>query len=426
MRQVTFTVLLLLTLVACTASPVETLTERVTYTVSEITYQEDETLLVGQEKELQAALPGTKEVTREITTDRGQVVKNEIVSEKILVEAKPAIIARGIREVKRRIEIEKIPPPTEPVYLSDDTLAEGVSELVHEAQAGQLEVTYQDYYVRGTLVQSTAFRRREILAASAQTFRVGTKEDVVKTDSPVVTTPPVPVTPTTDYSSLSNADLSWWYQPGPPSSISADVASLIGAHRVYWQLPQGRSVVYLTFDEGYEYGSNTTSILDTLKAKGVKATFFVTGGYVDSNPGLVQRMKDEGHQLANHTVHHYRAASALNESDDKYIQDVTELNQKVTGMTKLHRPPEGGYSERSLTILDDLGYTAVFWSFAYRDWLTDNQPDPASAKTMILDNLHDGSILLLHAVSNTNTEILGDVIDGIWAKGYTIELLPTQ
>lgn len=240
--------------------------------------------------------------------------------------------------------------------------------------------------------------------------------------TPTIDNPTSP--PQGDYSSISNTDLSWWYQAGPPSTIPNDVANLLAEHRVFWKLPHGRSVVYLTIDEGYEFETNTAEILQTLKDKNVKATFFVTGSYVDTNPTLIRQMVNDGHQIGNHTVNHYRASTALDQSEDLFIEDVVSLNQHVPEMTKLHRPPEGGYSERSLQILDDLGYTTVFWSFAYRDWLTDDQPDPETAKQMILNNLHPGSILLLHAVSNTNVAIMGEVIDGIRAAGYTIELLP--
>lgn len=441
MKRYLLLVLLLLTLVACQTSSIETRVERVNYTVDEITYQDDESLLIGQEQPLQAAVPGSKEVTKEVTLDRGKIVAEKIISETIIVEAKPAIVARGVKEVRRRIEVETIPHPTDPVYQDDDTMAEGETTLAHEAQDGEVRVTYKDTYVRGKLIKSEELRRREMQPALAQTWLVGTKvaeeqpnPPIVSEPDPVVVPPtPDPVVPTPDpvtppptgYGHIPNDDLSWWYQVGPPSTISWDVANLLSGHRVYWQMSNARPVVYLTIDEGYEYNNNTATILDTLSTKGVKATFFLTGSYVNNNPGLVQRMINEGHQLANHTINHYRASTALAQSDDLFIQDVVQLNQMVPSMTKLHRPPEGGYSQRSLQILDDLGYTTVFWSFAYRDWLTDAQPDPAQATQTILSNLHNGSILLLHAVSNTNTAILGDVIDGIYSRGYSIELLPT-
>lgn len=71
-------------------------------------------------------------------------------------------------------------------------------------------------------------------------------------------------------------------------------------------------------------------------------------------------------------------------------------------------------------MIRDMGYHAVFWSFAYVDWIADDQPDPEAAKEKILEELHDGSILLLHANSVTNANILGDLVDEIRARGYEI------
>ena len=92
-------------------------------------------------------------------------------------------------------------------------------------------------------------------------------------------------------------------------------------------------------------------------------------------------------------------------------------------MPKFFRPPMGEYSEKSLAMTKNLGYKTVFWSFAYHDWDINKQPDPVKAKKTILDGLHNGSIMLIHAVSKTNTEILGDVIKEAKAQGYEFELL---
>lgn len=427
MKRMVFFVLLL-TLVACRPSDSITRVERVQYSNDQVTYQEDELLLIGQEKILQKAIPGSKEVVQRITTTRGEVV-TETLSETIITEAQPAIIARGVKEVKQRIVWESIAPPAEALYIDAADLAKGKIELVHEALAGEVRITYRDTYIRQRLVSSEEKERRILTAAKPATYLVGTKEQVVVKPKPI-TPKPKPVEPTPKppepAAKLPNKDLSWWYQPGPPSSIASDVRKILTNHQVYWQLDSGRKVVYLTFDEGYDYGNNTEKILNTLQSKAVRATFFLTGGYVDKNPALVQRMIDEGHQLGNHTMKHYRAAPTIAADESTYIQDVIALNKKVPAMTKLHRPPEGGYSERSLQLLDEYGYTTVFWSFAYRDWLTDDQPDAAAAKDKILSNIHSGSILLLHAVSDTNTAILGEVIDGIHALGYTIEQLPEK
>lgn len=84
----------------------------------------------------------------------------------------------------------------------------------------------------------------------------------------------------------------------------------------------------------------------------------------------------------------------------------------------------GQYSEKSLAMTKDLGYKTVFWSFAYGDYEPSNQPSPPEAKKHILDHLHDGSILLLHAISKTNADILGEVIDEARKSGYEFYLLP--
>ena len=69
-------------------------------------------------------------------------------------------------------------------------------------------------------------------------------------------------------------------------------------------------------------------------------------------------------------------------------------------------------------MVQDLGYRSVFWSFAYRDWLVDEQPDPQEAIATIEDKCHPGAIYLLHAVSETNAQILGQVIDDLRGEGY--------
>ena len=181
-------------------------------------------------------------------------------------------------------------------------------------------------------------------------------------------------------------------------------------------------------DEGYEYENNTNEILDIASEKNVVITFFVTGSYIDQNPQLVQRMVVEGHVVANHSNKHLRVSPALDVSDQTLIDDIIQLEEKYRSLTgkeisKLHRPPEGGYSERSLAINDALGYRTVFWSFAYRDWLVDDQPKEQEAFDKIISQVHPGAILLLHAVSKTNVAILGDLIDEIRAMGYTFTSL---
>lgn len=181
--------------------------------------------------------------------------------------------------------------------------------------------------------------------------------------------------------------------------------------------------VYLTFDEGYENGY-TEKILDVLKEKKCPAVFFVTAPYVKENASLIQRMIDEGHAVGNHTVNHPSMPSV---SLEKAANEIAELHNYVEDTFQyemtLFRPPMGEFSEQTLALTQELGYKSIFWSFAYQDWETENQPEKEKALQKITSSVHDGAIYLLHAVSSTNTEILGEAIDQIRAEGYEFKLI---
>ncbi|HPY85185.1 MAG TPA: polysaccharide deacetylase family protein [Ruminococcus flavefaciens] len=178
--------------------------------------------------------------------------------------------------------------------------------------------------------------------------------------------------------------------------------------------------VILTFDQGYENGY-TEKILDTLKEKNVKAIFFLTGDYAKKEESLVRRMINEGHILGNHGMKH---ASLPKLSDSEAEDEIMSLHNYVLNNygyeMQYFRPPCGEYSEHALETVQKCGYKTVFWSFAYVDWKTDQQPSPDEARKKLSDSAHGGEILLLHSVSATNAEILGDVIDDLRAKGFRV------
>lgn len=183
----------------------------------------------------------------------------------------------------------------------------------------------------------------------------------------------------------------------------------------------GEKLLYLTFDEGYENGY-TGAILDTLKEKGVKAAFFVTYDYCVSSPELVKRMIAEGHSVGNHSYSHPSFPSL---SPEEVKQEVSLLHDYVKEnfgyeMT-LFRFPKGEFSESNLYQLKDMGYTSVFWSFAYMDWDIDRQPSAAEALDTVTGSTHSGGIYLLHAVSEANAESLSDIISYWENNGYRIE-----
>jgi peptidoglycan-N-acetylmuramic acid deacetylase len=178
--------------------------------------------------------------------------------------------------------------------------------------------------------------------------------------------------------------------------------------------------IIVTFDQGYENGY-TSKILDTLKEKGVHAVFFLTGDYAKKEPELVKRMIAEGHVLGNHGMTH---ASLPELSEDKAKEEIMSLHEYVRNNygyeMQYFRCPCGEYSEAALETVKSCGYKTVFWSYAYVDWKTDSQPDPSEAAEKLVRSAHSGEILLLHSVSSTNAQILGDVIDRLRAEGFRL------
>ena len=176
--------------------------------------------------------------------------------------------------------------------------------------------------------------------------------------------------------------------------------------------------IYLTFDEGYENGY-TSRILDILKEKNVKAVFFITYPYAKSEPALVRRMIEEGHTLGNHSTKHLIYPDMpLTEA----AKDLLNLHEYVLAQygykMSLFRPPEGAFSEQTLALCKSLNYNVMLWSFAYKDYDTANQPIAIEALDNMLKKAHPGEIMLLHAVSRTNSEILGEAIDALRAKDF--------
>ena len=181
--------------------------------------------------------------------------------------------------------------------------------------------------------------------------------------------------------------------------------------------------VYLTFDAGYEAGY-MEKILSVLKENNVKACFFITGHYLNSQPDLVKQMIDDGHIVGNHTAKHKTMPDI---SDDEIKEDVMNLHnavyEKFGYEMKYIRPPKGECSERTLDYTNSLGYKTVMWSLAYDDWDESKQGREEYGKSKILENVHNGAIILLHSNSKDNSEILDSVIKQIKNMGYNFATL---
>lgn len=212
--------------------------------------------------------------------------------------------------------------------------------------------------------------------------------------------------------------LSFQEENAPPiPNLSAEELAPYGA---YYCSPRQEKRLYITFDAGYENG-NTAPILDALKKHNAPAAFFVVGTYIKENPELIKRMAAEGHVVGNHTYHHPDMRQKSREAFEKELQSMEQIFQETTGtpMLKFYRPPEGKFTTENLSWAQELGYKTIFWSLAYVDWNTDDQPSHEKAFGKLLPRTHDGAIVLLHSTSATNAEILDELLTKWEGMGYT-------
>jgi peptidoglycan-N-acetylmuramic acid deacetylase len=278
--------------------------------------------------------------------------------------------------------------------------------------------------------------KKEIATIEQKQPVVTTTPSVAPSPSPTATPTPSPtikpsptatVTPSTSVTNgLSNNRLSFGYIPNKenlPVTINKAVDNLLTKYNGLYIDKRNNKNIYLTMDEGYENGY-TSRILDTLKQKNIKCAFFITKQYLDKNENLVKRMIDEGHIVGNHTVSHPSLPPLSNE---KIVSEIKTLHDavldKFSYKTTYFRTPSGEFSENVLSIINSLGYQPVFWSFAYRDWETDKQKGADNALNTVMNGIHNGCILLLHAVSKDNTDALPDIIDELKNKGYSFSSL---
>lgn len=225
---------------------------------------------------------------------------------------------------------------------------------------------------------------------------------------------------------LSNKKIGWGIKRNDNNNqpdLGSENEKLINKYNGIAMGNNESKTIYLTFDLGYEAGY-TSKILDDLKEKNVKATFFITAHYLNTAEDLVKRMIDEGHIVGNHTVNH---KSMPDLSEEEIKNELMNLNQSVYEKfgyeMKYMRPPKGEFSERTLSLTEKFGFKTVMWSFAYVDWKDDSQPSKDDAMKKIISNLHNGEIMLLHATSKTNSEIMGEMIDNIRKEGFEIKSL---
>jgi len=247
----------------------------------------------------------------------------------------------------------------------------------------------------------------------------------LKKDSTLATTVQENIVPRKSYEQINSKGYGWGFvrKKGSPPQITIEEQERLQKYNAFYIGSGEEKKIYLTFDEGYENGF-TDDILDVLRDNGVKAAFFVTMPYLEGEQALVGRMIDEGHIIGNHTVHHPNLSKCSIEDIKAELNGLNERSKELYGYEmKYMRPPEGAYSERVLAVAQDLGYRTIFWSHAYKDWDVNMQKGAEYAISQVIPYLHNGEILLLHAVSKDNAQALDSIIKQAKSAGFEFDTL---
>lgn len=171
--------------------------------------------------------------------------------------------------------------------------------------------------------------------------------------------------------------------------------------------------IALTFDDGpnAEY---TPILLDGLKERDVKATFFVIGANIekDDNRSIIRRMKEEGHLIGNHTYHHVNLSGLSGESAAEELAMTEELIREITGEgTSFVRPPFGAFP----TGEEETDKLYVKWTVDSEDWATKNT---AAAVKKVVTDIEENDIILMHDCYDTSVEAALQIVDILKEKGY--------
>lgn len=170
--------------------------------------------------------------------------------------------------------------------------------------------------------------------------------------------------------------------------------------------------IALTFDDGPD-GRYTALLLDGLKKRNVKATFFIMGEKAEEYPELVKRMKEEGHLIGNHTYSHMQLSKGREEQFKQELQRTSEIVEKLTGeYTEFVRPPYGTWEKR---FEDELNMFPVLWTVDPLDWCSN---DASCVTRKVVGRVKENDIILLHDQYKSSVTAALNIVDILQKEGY--------
>lgn len=171
--------------------------------------------------------------------------------------------------------------------------------------------------------------------------------------------------------------------------------------------------VALTFDDGPS--DYTLSLLDGLRERGVKATFFLQGQCIEGREEIIRQMQEDGHLIGNHTFHHVQLTKLSDEQAKQEVVSTSNAIYKITGVyTAYIRPPFGDWKKG----LDyNVTMIPVLWTIDSRDWYTQNTPVIVRE---VMNQVEDGDIILMHDCYRTSVESALQIVDQLTSRGYRL------
>jgi peptidoglycan/xylan/chitin deacetylase (PgdA/CDA1 family) len=200
----------------------------------------------------------------------------------------------------------------------------------------------------------------------------------------------------------------------PDMALSSDFSR--GAGISFSRVLVSGNYIAMTFDDG-PHPQNTPRLLDILRARNVKATFYVIGRSVDLYPQIVRRTVAEGHEIGNHS-HTHRLLSKL--SDSELRQEMARCQDAVGRAAGVRmrtmRPPYGGLLQRQRELVHtEFGYPTILWAVDPLDW---KRPGPSVVTSRILSGTTAGSIVLAHDLHAQTVDAMPATIDGLLRRGF--------
>ena len=176
-------------------------------------------------------------------------------------------------------------------------------------------------------------------------------------------------------------------------------------------------VIAITFDDG-PHPQNTPRLLDMLKERGIKATFFLIGKSAATWPDVVKRIVAEGHEVANHTWDHQQLTHLKESRVIEELQSTHDAIVKGCGTAPImYRPPYGAASiGQKKMIHDHFQYPTILWDVDPEDWKAPRSA--AKVHDEVLKQTRPGSIILCHDIHPTTVDAMPSTLDDLIAKGY--------